>query len=117
MNFPICWPDNAIGFEDFMRFARPLAICAAAMAGVVFAASVAEAQSRPHKGSARTITIQKRSFLNSGPIVPLGSLRNYQNDSTVLFVPTSSRMGPGFGAGVLPGRFDVPGRPSPLFTF
>ena len=100
------------GFEDPMRFARILAISAAAMAVVTVAASVAEARSRT-----RTLTVQKRSFLNSGPIVPLGSLRNYQNDSTVLFVPTTSRMGPGFGAGVLPGRFDVPGRPQALFTF
>ena len=100
-----------------MRFARTLAISAAAMAVVTFAASMAEAKSRVRTVGTRSVTIQKRSFLDSGPAVPVGSLRNYQNDSTVLFVPTTSRMGPGFGAGVLPGRFDVPGRPSPLFTF
>ncbi len=100
-----------------MRFARTLAISAAAMAALTLAASIAEAAGRSRVVGTRTVTIQKRSFLNSGPVVPVGSLRNYQNDSTVLFVPTTSRMGPGFGAGVLPGRFDVPGRPSPLFTF
>ncbi len=98
-----------------MRLSRTLTVAAASMAVLTFAASLAEAQTR-RKGV--PLTIQKRSFLDSGPVVPVGRLRNYVNDSTVLFVPTYRNGAPAkFGNETLPGRFDVPGRASPLFTF
>lgn len=71
------------------------------------------AQAQPRK-----IIIQKRSFLNSGTQVPIGSMSHYMNDSTVLHVPVYRQIFPSrFGGDVLPGRFDMPGRPVPLFTF
>jgi hypothetical protein len=105
--------------EHAMRANRAFTIVAAAMALSVFGAAVAEAQTVRRVTSGRPLIIQKqRSFLDSGPVVPQGSLRNYVNDSTVLLVPAYHSMGPsGFGAQTLPQRFEVPGRPSPLFTF
>jgi hypothetical protein len=105
--------------EHAMSIARRLRLIAAALALSTCAAAVAEAQTRVRVTSGRPLIIQKqRSFLDSGPVVPQRSLQNYVSATTVLFVPAYSAMGPsGFGAQALPQRFDVPGRPSPLFTF
>ncbi|NDA47724.1 MAG: hypothetical protein EBY21_10740 [Alphaproteobacteria bacterium] len=70
------------------------------------------------KPEPRSLLIQKRSFLDSGTIVPIGSMSNYKNDSTILHVPIYRQIFPSrFGGDVLPGRFDLSGRPVPLFTF
>jgi hypothetical protein len=100
-----------------MRLKRILNVAVASIALVGLAATVAEAQTRKSRAAA-TLTIKKRSFLDSGPVVPVGSLRNYVNVNTTLAVPTYSNIGPsGFGSQALPQRFEVPGRSSPLFTF
>ena len=100
-----------------MRLTRIFNLAVISMALVGLAATVAEAQTRKARG-APTLTIKKRSVLDSGPIVPVGSLRNYVNVNTTLALPAYRNMGPsGFGSQTLPQRFEVPGRPSPLFTF
>jgi hypothetical protein len=99
-----------------MRLNSFVTIAAASMAALTLAATAAEAQSRSR--GAPPLTIQKRSFLDSGPVVPVGSLRNYVTVNTSLGVPAYRNFGPsGFGSQTLPQRFDVPGRHSPLFVF
>ena len=102
-----------------MRAHRAFAIAAVA-AIATFATAAAEAQSPRRAASGRPLVIHKpqRSFLDPGPVVPVGSLRNYVNQTTYLNTPPYSAIGPsGFGAQALPQRFEVPGRPSPLFNF
>lgn len=76
------------------------------------------AQTRPRE-SAPPLTIQRRSFLDPGPVVAVGSLNRHVQAITTLAVPASAEIGvPGrFGYNTLPRRFDPPGRPQPLFTF
>jgi hypothetical protein len=72
------------------------------------------AQAQPHRFSALNETIiRKRSFLDMGTVVPVGSENIYMADSTVynhsaLWSNTSWRRSD-FGDEVLPGPFDLPG--------
>ena len=102
-----------------MRLDRPFLIAAsAAMAALFASATIAEAQTRAKKRTPepRTITVQKRSFLDPGKVVPVGSESLYVQSGHYYsrspdYYSTRSR----FGAETLPGRFDVPQQP--LFNF
>ncbi|MDB5649298.1 MAG: hypothetical protein JWL62_818 [Hyphomicrobiales bacterium] len=97
---------------------RHIAWVAGALAGITLCASMAEAQQRARRPLAPPLTIQRRSFLDAGPIVPVGSLSNYMTVNTILNVPIYASYAPDlFGGDVLPRRFDPPGRPQPLFEF
>jgi hypothetical protein len=101
-----------------MRIDRKLLLSgAAALAGLTLAGDLAVAQSRLR--TAPPLTIQRRSFLDPGPIAPVGSRNRYVQSITTLAVPVYAEIGvPGrFGYDVLPRRFDPPGRPQPLFEF
>ena len=63
------------------------------------------------------ITIQKRSFLDSGRVVPRDSMRNYVTMDTILREPVYNNQRGLLGLETLPRRFDPPGRPVPLFEF
>ena len=91
-----------------MRLTRSACLAAACVAALL-AASVADAQARS-RGS-RPLTVHKRSFLDTGKIVPLGSESRYVSD-TVRYNRTSdyySQRGK-YGSETLPGPFDLPGR-------
>lgn len=94
------------------------ALVAASMAGVTLFAAAAEAQSRARQPMAPPLTIQRRSFLDPGPIVPVGSMSNYVSAGTSLNVPVYNMSNPGaFGRETLPRRFDPPGRAQPIAEF
>jgi hypothetical protein len=84
----------------------------------VAGAGDAIAQTRQHE-RAPPLTIQRRSFLDPGPVVAVGSLNRHVQAITTLAVPAYAEIGvPGrFGYDTLPRRFDPPGRPQPMFTF
>ncbi|HTV33666.1 MAG TPA: hypothetical protein VME69_11285 [Methylocella sp.] len=64
------------------------------------------------------LTVNARSFLNPGPIVPVGSMSRYVTQSTVFGRTTDEYYAkPQFGTEVLPGPLDVPGRPQPVLQF
>ena len=89
-----------------------------ALTSMAQAAQVKSHAKQSIKSEPRSLLIQKRSFLDSGTIVPVGSMSNYMNDSTILHVPVYRQIFPSrFGGDVLPGRFDLLGRSAPLFTF
>lgn len=95
------------------------AIKALMLTGLAVAgAGDAMAQTRQSE-SAPPLTIQRRSFLDPGPVVAVGSLNRHVQAITTLAVPAYAEIGvPGrFGYDTLPRRFDPPGRPQPVFTF
>ena len=94
-----------------------LVLGAAALAGLL-ASEIAVAQTRVRE-VAPPLTIQRRSFLDPGPVVPVGSRNRYVQSITTLAVPVYAEIGVGHGFGyeTLPRRFDPPGRPQPLFEF
>jgi hypothetical protein len=64
------------------------------------------------------LTVNKRSFLDPGPVVPVGSMSNYVTMNTVFHqTPDQNFLRSAFGNEVLPGPFSVPGRPSPVLEF
>jgi hypothetical protein len=101
-------------------------VFAAAMMGLVTAAGAQSYRPRSHhplvvgrSSSERPpLTVNKRSFLDPGPVVPVGSMSNYVGIITVFGqTPDQNFLRSAFGNEVLPGPFSVPGRPSPVFEF
>jgi hypothetical protein len=95
-----------------------LLFSASALAGLTLAGDLAMAQTRLRE-AAPPLTIQRRSFLDPGPVAPVGSRSRYVQAITTLAVPVYAELGvPGrFGYETLPRRFDPPGRPQPIFEF
>jgi hypothetical protein len=97
------------------HFAVALAIGALASAGV----QAEPAQHRKHVAHpvrhvqpvAVPNLVVKRSFLDSGNVVPVGSMNRYMDDSTIFNgTPGGTYRNELFGDGVqLPGPFDLPG--------
>lgn len=81
------------------------------------------AEARPRRyvvahGQPRVIVVTGRSFLDSGPQVPVGKLQNYMLMSTSMGPTILSGFRPdAFGGDVLPNRFNNPGRPQPLLRY
>lgn len=90
--------------------------CGLASAFTLIAAG-AQAQTRRAPGEPPEITIQRRSFLDSGPVVPRDSMRNYVTMDTIFRQPVYNNQRGMLGLETLPRRFDPPGRPVPLFEF
>ncbi len=91
-----------------MRLTRSACLAAASMAALL-AATVADAQARSR--ASHPLTVHKRSFLDTGKIVPIGSESRYVSD-TIRYNRTSdyySQRGK-YGSETLPGPFDLPGR-------
>jgi hypothetical protein len=64
------------------------------------------------------LTVNKRSFLDPGPVVPVYSMSNYVTAITIFGqTPDQNFLRSAFGNEVLPGPFSVPGRPSPVLQF
>lgn len=103
-----------------MRLSRPLLIAlSASFAAIFVSATVAEAQTRARakaKPQGRPLTVQQRSFLDPGKVVPLGSESNYVWSGQYSGrSPESFGQRSRYGGETLPGRFDIPQQP--LFNF
>ncbi len=104
-----------------MRRALSLLVLATTFAALGTSAEAATRHKHGYKHhyAGRALTVYRRSFLDTGKIVPVGSMSVY---TTVGVGPRSNPMEMGFGRPLfgnetLPGRFDLPGRQGPLFTF
>lgn len=78
-----------------------------ALAASTALATLAEAQNR--RGPLK-VTVQKRSYLNPGNMVPVGSLNRYATQASYAS-PVYSSMGGSFGEGALPGRIGAGANP------
>jgi hypothetical protein len=85
-------------------------LAAGSLALLTATISTAEAQSR------RTVVIKKRSFLDSGRVVPVGSLSGYVTIGTIYNKPAFYNQRSQYGTETLPRTFDIPGS-GPLFNF
>jgi hypothetical protein len=64
------------------------------------------------------LTVNRRSFLDPGPVVPVGSMSNYVTASTVFGqTPDQYFLKSQFGNEVLPAPLEVPGRQEPIVQF
>ena len=106
-----------------MRRIASIALCATALAALALPAEARVRHPRQRVVMVDTfappLTIQKRSFLDPGPVVPVRSLQQYV---TVGTGPAQNPMEQGFGRSkfgneALPRSFDppIPGRPVNLF--
>ncbi|SFK68051.1 hypothetical protein [Methylocapsa palsarum] len=103
-----------------------LSVAAAALAAMTVTAT---AQTKPQRHYRQTLaqqysderpplTVNRRSFLDPGPVVPVGSMSNYVTANTV-FVQTSDQnyARSKYGNAELPRPLEVPGRPQPVLEF
>ena len=99
-----------------MRMTRPFLLATAASLAALFAATtIAEAQAR-RAAASRPLVVKKRSFLDNGKVVAVGSESGYVQagkyfNRTPDYYSQRSR----YGNETLPDRFSGGGRP--LFTF
>jgi hypothetical protein len=71
-----------------------------------------------YSGNAPPITVKRRSFLDPGPVVPVGSMSNYVNVSTVLSRTEDQTFKRSyFGNEALPAPLEIPARAAPLVVF
>ncbi|MCI0468198.1 MAG: hypothetical protein L0Y57_14570 [Beijerinckiaceae bacterium] len=64
------------------------------------------------------LTVTKRSWLDPGPVVPVGTMSNYVTMNTVFArTPDQVFAKSWFQNDILPQPLEVPGRPSPVFEF
>jgi hypothetical protein len=64
------------------------------------------------------LTVNRRSFLDPGPMVPVGSLSNYVTASTIFnWTFDQNYLKSSFGNDRLPQPLEVPGRPQPVLEF
>ncbi|CAM5186980.1 hypothetical protein ARD30_19380 [Bosea thiooxidans] len=83
-----------------MSFKRVATVLTIALAASTVMATIAEAQNR--RGPLRVI-IQKRSYLDPGNVVPVGSLNRYASQH-MSATPIYANTGEFYGEGTLPGR-------------
>jgi hypothetical protein len=105
-----------------------MSIVLAAAALAAFTAS-ANAQTKPRHRHRQQVaeryyderpplTVNRRSFLDPGPMVPVGSLSNYVTANTIFNrTPDQNYLKSEFGNDRLPWPLEVPGRPQPIFEF
>ena len=105
---------------------KTLIVLAAALMSVMTSADAQTGLTRRHhrlvpvrySNERPPLTVNKRSFLDPGPVVPVGSMSNYVTMNTVFHqTPDQNFLRSAFGNEVLPGPFSVPGRPSPVLEF
>ena len=71
-----------------------------------------------YSGEPPPLTVNKRSFLDPGPVVPVGSMSNYVTTSTIFNrTPDQVAQTSLYGNFILPRPLEVPGRPSPILEF
>jgi hypothetical protein len=102
---------------------KRLIVLAATMMAVMASANAQTNRYRRHPpvqydNERPPLTVNKRSFLDPGPVVPVGSMSNYMTTITVFGkTPDQNFAYSEFGNEVLPGPFSVPGHPSPILEF
>ncbi len=115
------------------RFATSLLLGSAVAVSLVLAAGVASAQVTKKKVHhyrypaplaanddivRPPLTVNKRSFLDPGPAVPVGSESNYMVQNTYFArTPDQNFARSKFGNEALPQPLEVPGRPQPILEF
>ncbi|VTZ48599.1 conserved exported hypothetical protein [Methylocella tundrae] len=108
------------------RHNASIVLAAAALASVIIPAS-AQTKARTHRappvavaysGERPPLTVNKRSFLDPGPVVPVGSMSSYVTANTTFNrTPDQVAQRSKFGNEELPWPLEVPGRPSPVLQF
>jgi hypothetical protein len=98
-------------------------LAAAAFAALTASASAQPTRHRHHHpqvvryyaNERPPLTVNQRSFLDPGPVVPVGSMSNYVTTNTI-FARTADQyfLKSQFGNEVLPAPLEVPGRPQPI---
>jgi hypothetical protein len=64
------------------------------------------------------LTVKRRSFLDPGPVVPVGTMSNYVTMNTIFNrTPDQTFAKAEFGNDRLPQPLEVPGRPRPIVEF
>jgi hypothetical protein len=108
---------------------RPMtSLSVAAVAAIcVFASGASAATKTHHRTHPNTIgyndpqpplTVNKRSWLDPGQVVPQGSMQDYVTENTLFNqTPDQADFRSRFGNETLPRRFDLPGRREPLAEF
>ena len=85
------------GCQNVPFFESPAVVCA--VGGALLASSGAEAKPRRHSRvidhSHDTIIVRPRNFLDSGVVVPVGSLTPYMEEMTRFYIPELGRTSPG----------------------
>jgi hypothetical protein len=112
------------------RLARRLVLGSAVIASFATAAEAADAKplkhhpryahyvSAPASYARPPLTVNKRSFLDPGPVVPVGSESAYMvQNTTFATTPDRNYARSKFGNEALPGPLEVPGRPQPVYQF
>ncbi len=93
----------------------------AATAGAAAAQSKrqrAQEQRAPYAAEQPPLTVNKRSFLDPGPVVPVGSMSRYMASETIFArTPDQTAHRSLYGNETLPAPLEVPGRPQPILTW
>ena len=87
-----------------MRYLEKLMFAAGLLALLAATITAAEAQGRRDRGATPTVVIKKRSFLDSGTVVPVGSLSNYVNVGAAYVNPPYGNRRSAYGRETLPRR-------------
>ena len=107
------------------RFLAVSLSCASLLAAFAAMPTVAAAKPARHHARAHVVrraapplTVHRRSFLDPGNVVPVGTGSNYMTDNTIFIqTPDQNFARSKFGNETLPGPFDLPGRQQPIFEF
>ena len=106
-----------------MRTSTCLTVFGAALALSGLVATAADARPRTRTidvayDSAPPLTVNRRSFLDPGPVVPVGSQSNYVTANTIFNrTPDQVFQRSKFGNEALPAPLEVPGREASFFEF
>jgi len=109
-----------------LRKTSSLFLAVAALAALTAAASAQTKAHRQHRQPAATqyaderppLTVNRRSWLDPGPVVPVGSMSNYVAANTIFSrTPDQLYQRSKFGNELLPRPLEIPARAEPLATF
>ncbi len=100
-------------------------LAAAALAALATANAQAKPRPRHHPqvaeryyGERPPLTVKRRSFLDPGPAVPVGSMSNYVTANTIFNrTPDQIFDKSAFGNELLPSPLEIPARAGPLIEF
>lgn len=107
---------------------HPKTLVALAGTALLALSATASAQTKPrherrptaaqYLNEAPPLTVKRRSFLDPGPVVPVGSLTNYVNQSTIFHRSEDQTFAKSlYGNETLPAPLEIPARPQPLIEF
>lgn len=102
--------------------------CILAGAALIALSIDASAQTKPRQqrqpaasqfySDAPPLVVKRRSFLDPGPVVPVGSMSNYVTASTIFGRTEDQTYAKSyFGNEALPAPLEIPARPTPILEF